>query len=82
MPESTAEKEQEANQFATDMLIPKSVQEKMRSMPITEKEIKEVAKEADVSLGIVVGQLQHLQRIPFSKLNAYKRRYSWENIAH
>lgn len=72
--------EKEANQFATEVLIPKHLQVRLRTMRIDKREIMNVAKEADVSLGIIVGQLQHIGRVDFKNLNSFKRRYSWKDI--
>jgi Zn-dependent peptidase ImmA (M78 family) len=75
------QEEKEANEFASKMLIPEEFQEGLRIMKINKRELMEFAKKADLPLGIVVGQLQHMGRIGFKNLNAYKRRYSWDELA-
>lgn len=72
--------EKEANEFASEMLIPKEFQQRLRTMKISKRELMNFAKDTDVSLGIVIGQLQHLQRVKFENLNTYKRRYTWDIV--
>ncbi|PWV46446.1 ImmA/IrrE family metallo-endopeptidase [Chitinophaga sp. S165] len=74
--------EKEANEFALDILIPKNLQVRLRTMPVNAREIKNFAKDADISLGIVVGQLHYLERMPYSAFKGYIRRYEWEEIFH
>lgn len=78
--DKTTKEEKEANQFSSDILIPIHLEPHLKQMAITEREIKNLAIEADIPLGIIVGQLQHLGRISFQKFNSYKRRYSWDDI--
>lgn len=72
--------EKEANDFAVNFLIPSKLQNMLRTMPLNKKSIVRIAVAAKVSPGIIIGQLQHLGRVKFSNLNAYKRRYNWEDI--
>lgn len=72
--------EAEANDFSSQVLIPEQFQKRLRTMQLTEDQFKTLAKDADISLGIIVGQLQHLGRLEFKRLNSYKRRYKWEDI--
>ena len=72
--------EKEANEFAAEVLIPKEFQLRLKTMRIEKRAIMDLAKDADVSLGIVIGQLQHAGRVDFKNLNRYKRRYSWDEI--
>lgn len=74
------QKEIEANNFAMEVLIPKEMQSRLRTMAITKDSIIRFSKDADISLGILVGQLQHLNRVEFKNLNGYKRKYKWEEI--
>jgi HTH-type transcriptional regulator/antitoxin HigA len=77
-PNST--EEEEANAFSSEILLPGKFQNLLRQMPLTKRNILELSKNAGVSLGIIIGQLQHLKRVPFTNLNGYKRRYDWEDI--
>ncbi len=51
--------EQEANRFATDVLIPRARQSQLNSLPADQASIEAFAREIGVHPGIVVGQLQH-----------------------
>ncbi|MFB9053275.1 ImmA/IrrE family metallo-endopeptidase [Formosa undariae] len=74
------EKENEANAFAQEVLIPYYLKEEMMSIRGNKKKIVGFSVKAGVSPGIVVGQLQHLKIIKFEYLNGYKRRYNWSDI--
>lgn len=72
--------EEEANTFAAEMLIPYSLHSKLKSIRSNKRNLINVAMEAGVSPGIVVGQMQYLGIIDFKYLNSYKRRYNWDDI--
>jgi HTH-type transcriptional regulator / antitoxin HigA len=72
--------ENEANEFALDVLFPGALKTELLNMPVTEKNIKTLANKANVSLGIVVGQLRHSEKIPYNYFSGFIRRYSWEDI--
>lgn len=74
--------EKEANEFAEETLIPKQFQSRLRSMNPNQHEIKNLSKDAEVPLGIIVGQLQHLNRLDRRYLNGFKRRYELEDIEY
>lgn len=74
------DEEREANEFARDMLIAPALQPALRTLLTRKREIIRFAMEAGVSPGIVVGQLQHIGRVSFKRLNGYKRRYDWDKI--
>jgi len=76
--ETTEEKE--ANEFSELSLIPKQFQNRLRTMKPNQHEVKNLSKDADVPLGIVVGQLQHLNRLDKKYLNGFKRRYDISDI--
>lgn len=78
--EVTSKEEEEANQFAGDLLIPPSLREKLSSLKLDKREIVRFAQNAGVSAGIVVGQLQHMGRVRHDRLNGYKRRYDWSEL--
>jgi HTH-type transcriptional regulator/antitoxin HigA len=71
-----SEKEQEANRFSQDLLIPP---DKYKAFivagRISETDIQRFAKEIGIAPGIVVGRLQHDKVIPFSAANALKKRF-------
>lgn len=74
------QEEKEANDFSASILIPEKFQERLRTMPANKNEVIRLAKDADISLGIVVGQLQHLGRLNMKYLNGFKRRYLLQDI--
>jgi Zn-dependent peptidase ImmA (M78 family)/plasmid maintenance system antidote protein VapI len=74
------EEEEEANAFAAEMLIPYTLHPKLKSARGNKRNIINIAIEAGVSPGIVVGQMQYLGLIDFKYLNAYKRRFNWDEI--
>jgi HTH-type transcriptional regulator/antitoxin HigA len=71
--------EQEANDFAAHLLIPRKVFSKLRCYsPFPAELVIEWAAELGIAPGIVVGQLQHQRLLPgASQLNALKQRYAW-----
>lgn len=73
----SGKEENEANDFAARVLIPPESQAALFAMNSTAHEIIRFARHLGVSPGIVVGQLQHLERIPRNHLNRLKRRFEW-----
>ena len=67
--------EQEANDFAAEILIPNRFRTELESVPLRPKDIIRLARSVGVSPGILVGQLQHSGRIGYDRLNSLKRRY-------
>ncbi len=76
--ENQTEKENEANHFASNFLIPNSAWQKFLSL----KDFRSVAavnafsERLGVSPAIVVGRLQHEGRIPHTHLNGLRRRFA------
>lgn len=75
-----ADEENEANEFASEILIPKEYYSRLYKSAANHKLILKLASDLDVSPGIIVGQLQHRKRIGFEKFNQLKRRYNWKEI--
>jgi len=72
----------EANDFAAEQLIPAELRIQLMRVAFTNKRsVVSFAALAGISPGIVIGQLQHIGKIEYSKMNSYKRRYSWDDIA-
>jgi len=73
------EKEDEANAFASDRLIPPAkLKFFLQSDHRTAKAIKDFAEEIGIASGIVLGRLQHDGIVPFkSGLNSLKIYYKW-----
>ena len=75
--EATRKKEEEANTFAADFLIPKDAYRELTSLrPFTTAKIQRFASGMSIAPGIVVGRLQHDKLLPFIQLNGLKRRFS------
>jgi HTH-type transcriptional regulator/antitoxin HigA len=79
--ETTLEEESEANEFASEVLIPKQFNDALWQMQLSHREIIKLAIVLGVSPGIVLGQLQHRRRVQHNWLSKLKRRYSWDDIA-
>lgn len=77
---SECEEELDANAFASEHLISYDYRDELINMRRNKRIIIEFAQKAQVSPGIVIGQLQHLGYIRFEYLNSYKRYYSWDEI--
>lgn len=69
--------EEEANEFANNVLIPPEFKEEMMDLPLDARAVIRFARRVGVSPGIVVGQLQHFERIGYKQLNSLKRRFRW-----
>lgn len=74
------DEEKEANEFSSDVLIPKEIKMALLSLPLNKFSIARAAVRAGVSPGIIVGHLQHIGRVDYGRLNAYKRRYKWDAV--
>jgi len=71
------EEEDEANAFASDILIPPEHQEEMLALTANKIAVMRFARKIGISRGVVVGQLQHREIIGRNQLNSLKHRYSW-----
>lgn len=72
------EREDEADRFARNLLIPPKDWEHFVGMGyFGAKSVTDFADRQGVSPGIVVGRLQHERRIPFSALTQLKPRFTW-----
>lgn len=71
------QQEDEANAFSEDVLIPLRHKEEFLGLQPELRAILRYAKKVGVSAGIVVGQLQHVGRLPPHHFNNLKTRYHW-----
>ena len=77
--ETVRRKEEEANAFATDFLIPPDAYKELLCLrPLTAAKIKEFAVRLDIAAGIVVGRLQHEKQVSFKHFNSLKRRFQFK----
>lgn len=75
-------KEQEADRFAADMLIPGDTLQRFLEQQTpgrypSKRSIRAFAGELGIAPGIVVGRLQHEGHVPFTHYRDLKRRYEW-----
>lgn len=71
--------EDEANKFATEQLIPPSLQARLPAASRSLKGIMRLARDAGVSYGIVVGQMQFRGLVSQRNFNSLKTRYKWNS---
>jgi len=69
--------EDEANIFATEQLLPANLQARLPAASKSLKGIMRLAREAGVSYGIVVGQMQFRGLVSQRSYNSLKNRYTW-----
>ena len=72
--------ETEANAFAAGQLVPLREQEQMLDLRPRATDVIRFAVSIGIAPGIIVGQLQHHDRIGRNQLNNLKRRYTWEQV--
>ena len=69
------EKEQEANAFASKILLTENeLQLIIDAVPMTEKMIHKFAKKFRTPAGVIIGRLQHLKLIPFHIGNGFRQK--------
>jgi HTH-type transcriptional regulator / antitoxin HigA len=72
--------EEEANKFATEQLIPPHLQSRLPAASKSLKGIMRLARDAGVSYGIVVGQMQFRGLVSQKIYNNLKNRYKWNTV--
>jgi len=75
----TTPDEENADQFAENILIPPDVQHELGQIKLDHRSVISFARRLGIAPGIVVGQLQHDGRLPHSHLNRLKRRFAWSD---
>lgn len=73
------QRENEANSFSSEMLIPHNYHTQLRKLK-GKWNISRFASDLGISTGIVVGQMQYYRFIEMNQLNGYKRRFNWDQI--
>jgi HTH-type transcriptional regulator/antitoxin HigA len=74
-------REEEANQFAMDLLIPPELQTRLPVASKTLIGITRLARDAGVSYGIVLGQMQFRGLVRPDRFNRLKTRYKWDQLS-
>ena len=73
---STPEQEAEANEFAQNLILEPAGEQTLYTMRVSPLSIARLARQCNVSNGLIVGQLQHRERITRKVFNKFKTRYS------
>ena len=73
----SSKEEEEANEFAQNILIPSEFMDEFMELRVNGIEVVRFARKIGLSPGIVVGQLQHIGKLNYRQLNNLKVRYSW-----
>lgn len=74
------DKEEEANEFAETCIIPPLRASEFARLQADKDAVLRFSVSIGVAPGLTVGQMQHREMIPRSKLNYLKRRWAWEEI--
>lgn len=74
VPVSPDPAEAEADAFAARSLIPPALDKRLATMPPTKKAVLALADELDIHPEILIGRLQHLERLPYH--------YKWAQALH
>ena len=82
MGDDTERQEAEANEFAQNVLFPAALRERLYDQGVRTKSVISIARQADVTPGIIVGQLQRTDNLDHGKMNFLKRRYRWDENAN
>ena len=70
--------EEEADAFASDLLIPRESADILPFLAHRYDEVTAFAEKIGVAPGIVVGRMQHEGILPWNYLNKLKVRYRWD----
>lgn len=76
---SEDECEREANDYASQVIVPVQHREELMSLGGSRFPIIEFAKKIGIAPGLIVGQLQHHGLIRFNQMQYLKRRFCWSN---
>jgi len=74
------EAEREANQFASERIVPKNRQEEFCQLPPEKDEVIRFGVSVGVSPGLIVGQMQHRKMIEQHQFNFLKRHWTWDQL--
>ena len=76
---SDAGQEQEANEWASNILVPRSAWKRfVATSPHSARAVRAFAEQQGIAPGIVVGMLQHNGLLPWTHLNGLKVRLEWK----
>src|SRR3990172_3271133 len=76
--ESADEREREADEFATEQLIPTEAFTRfVAGRTLSQQAVLQFSREQGIAASIVVGRLQHDGRVPHSRFNRLRARFGW-----
>jgi HTH-type transcriptional regulator/antitoxin HigA len=73
---STPKQETEANEFAEEIILEPAGEAALKTIRVSPFSIARLARQCNVSAGVIVGQLQHRGRISPKLFNRFKTRYN------
>ncbi|UYQ70898.1 ImmA/IrrE family metallo-endopeptidase [Pelagibacterium flavum] len=82
MGSDTEKQEYEANKFAQDLLFPEELREMLISHGYRTQAVRDIARAANVTPGIIVGQLEKAGVVRQGALNHLRHRYKWGDNPH
>ncbi|MEP5508160.1 MAG: ImmA/IrrE family metallo-endopeptidase [Erythrobacter sp.] len=74
------EAEREANEFASERIVPKYRQEEFSQLSPEKDDVVRFGVSVGVAPGLVVGQMQHRKMIAQNQLNFLKRHWTWNQL--
>lgn len=74
------EAEREANEFASERIVPKNRQEEFYHLQPEKDDVVRFGVSVGVAPGLVVGQMQHRKIIAQNQLNFLKRHWTWGQL--
>jgi len=69
--------EQEANAYASQVIVPTPYRDEMLSLGGSRFPIIQFAKKVGVAPGLIIGQLQHQGIVQYNQMQHLKRRFRW-----
>lgn len=78
---STVE-EAEADEYSSNFLIPHTFRAQLTSIKNNPRKILRLAQDLGISAGIIIGQMQYMNLIPYNYFSKMKIRYKWSDIHH
>lgn len=78
--EDVDEVEREANQFASDCIVPKRNADEFRQLEPARDEVVRFSVRVGIAPGLTVGQMQHRKMIRQDQMNYLKRHWKWDQL--
>lgn len=72
--------EHEANEFSSRMIVPAERVEEFESLPADKNKVIRFSAKVGVSVGLLVGQMQHQKMIRPDQMNYLKRHWKWDDL--